>query len=232
MHYNIYLMNCIRYMSKNDIDTIVFRTSRPNLPLTLTLLYETIPLFTKPLYTCNVNYCLGWKNRHDCFLTCFNHEKDGNEIITNSIYSDSIWVYAPVRGTRGLAPLTETILPYFSKIQTIRDCYLAHKEYHLGTDPKHRYSGMSSEFIDEVLYVADKEVFPYCLPRIEQRIKTVQNQLDMKPNNRELGDMMLHWRQLHFAFTDGTIDEYKMLLEQRKQANCVYLAKVLKLQVL
>ena len=80
---------------------------------------------------------------------------------------------------------------------------------------------MSCEFIDEVLYVNDNEVIPYCKARTEYMIRFVSDQICAHPNNKEIKAINNHWQQLHTALSEGSLEDYLMVLEQKERQNIV-----------
>lgn len=218
------------YRVRNQVilDTIIFCSKWNNLPLSLDIYYETVPLFTRPIYITNVNFNSNSFGRWDCSLRCSIHEGEGSKAaVAWKPYSDDIMVYAPVCANRGLYTLTDVALPYMNKIHTVYECYTVHRERHLQTPPANRYRNMSREFIDEVLYTEDEVVYPYCKERIDRALRKFEDLVYLKPKNQDLQKMQMHWKQLSVAISQNGRAEYMDVLYKREQENIAWLEKKL-----
>lgn len=214
-----------RVRNQTLLDTVIFCSSWSNLPLMMDMYYETVPLFTNPVYIQNVNY--NGNSRWDCYKQRPIREIIDGVSVTLAPFSEDIWVDAPLRGGRGLYTLTEIVLPYFAQIQTVNDCYYTHKQSHSTDRPTGacpRFFNMSREFVDEALYVNDKEVIPHCSDRIARALQMCENLISKKPRNQALKEEQALWQQLYNAICEEKSEAYLDILRQRQQKNISYLS--------
>lgn len=220
-----------RVRNREVLDTIIFCSSWSNLPVEMEIYYETVPLFTSPVYIRNVLFHNGHLTRWDCSKRQLLLEGADVNKANLRIYSDDILVYAPGHGNRGLYTLTHVILPYMQTINTVYDCLIAHKESHQSTDPAFRYTNMSREFIDEALYVNDPDILPLCGNRIGRGLSHCQDMAALKPQNVEWKKLLLYWQQLQMAITEDGREAYLEILHQREQEHIAWLEKKLRIKV-
>ena len=212
------------------LDTVIFCSNWSNLPLTMNIYYEVSLPFTRPLYILNVNYNSHFDDRDDCWERRLILEGDNINGANLRRYSDDIWVDVPGHGNRGLYTLTEVVLPYFDKIQTVEDCYLTHKQKtnQFGDDGYAPYALSSREFLDEVIYMGDSTAYPDGAKRAREMAEIYRELLIKKPTKENIENLQ-HWEQLEEVFSNGSREEYLKILQERKQKNIAYMKKHLKL---
>ena len=218
------------YRVKNQelLNTIIFYSSWPQMPLFLQIGHEFTPLFTEPIYIKNVNFNASLNFRHDIFWSKQNLESLAKHAENLRPYSPDSWVYAPGHGGRGIYTFDEVLLPMFEQTETIEDCYTSHKQYHLEKKPRFGsslFGEASREFIDEAIYLDDVEVYPYCKARIERALNLYTILVEKKPNDKALKDALDHWTKLKIALLDGERKAYLDSLELRKAKNIAKLHK-------
>lgn len=223
-----------RVRNRDLLDTVIFCSSWSKFPLMMEVYYESIPLFSKPLYIRSVKYNSSSQDRWDCHVRRPIREMIDGKHVTLAPYSNDIWVEAPLRGGRGLYTLTEHVLPYLQKIQTVEDCYRIHKQSHSESRPASscpRFHNMSRSFMDEALYVNDQEVIPCCHDRIIRAINTHKRLVFIKPNNKSLKEELSLWQELHNTLSTDGRAEYMNILQRRKEENIDYLHSKLKVDI-
>ena len=221
-----------RVRNQEVLDTVIFCSSWSNLPLTMNIYYETVPLFTRPVYIRNVHYNSHFLDRWDCYRRRLILEGDDVNKANLCIFSEDILVDAPRHGNRGLYTLTHVVLPYMQKIDTVHDCFMSHKESHTSTDPANRYQYMSREFMDEALYVNDLEVLPRCKDPIDRMLRILADKVYLYPKNAEWKKQQLYWQQLDMAISnEHGIEDYLDILQQREQENVAWLEKKLGIKI-
>ena len=210
------------YRVKNQevLNTLIFCSAWPQMPLFLDIGYESAPLFTEPVYIRNVNFNDSTHFRFDCFHRTAILESESISKANLAPYSPDIQVYAPRHGGRGIYTLNEVLLPMFEKTASIEDCYSASKQYHI--DQYTRFGGKlfanaSREFIDEAIYLDDTEIYPSCRVRTEEALRLYQKLVAKKPTDKALQDILHHWEQLHTALFEDGREVYLDILELRKQ---------------
>lgn len=208
------------------LDTLVFCSDWTALPLSLDIYYETMPLFIEPFRIQNVYYTSHVLDRADCSKRKAILEGDNINGANRTLYRDDVWVDAPAHGNRGLYTLTHKVLPYFQNIGTAYDCYLSHKETYLKGDPANRYYGcMSLEFITEVLFFNDEEMFPFCKERFPIIFRILEREMGYFPKNQQLKKIQANWQRLSDAFFNGKRDEYLEHLRRLEIQNIQKLQK-------
>lgn len=222
---------CWYRINGDIVNSIIFYSSWTQMPIYLEVGYGIHPLFQKPAYTTNVNY---HKRPIENELLC------GQPLVENcpvnemryTCYSSDIQVYAPGRDGRGLYTLEGVIFPKMEHVDTIKACYHLHKQWYMGLhheNPAIKFSGLSAVFIDEVIYVGDTDMFPYCRKRIENVIKLRQKNCLDNPDNKEYQIALREWEQRRAALFDGKREKYCEILDKRKKDNIGYLGRKMKI---
>ena len=220
-----------RVRNQEVLDTIMFCSKWPNTPLSLDIYYETVPLFMNPIRINNVHYNTNGFDRWDCRERRGICEGESIDAVTFAPYSDSILVYAPTSGRRGLYTLNEVILPYMDQINTVYDCYLAHKQKHEKSDTPNKYWNMSKDFIDEVLFADDRELYAYCEACVERTLRTIADLVYLKSKNQSLLAIQEQWQQLKTALSPNGRDSYIDILAQREIRNVAFLSQKMKIKI-
>ena len=216
-----------RIRNGNLMDSIIFHSSWPNFPLSLGIDYEIAPLFFTPFHISCAHYNPDSLFRWDSlrFQAIF-EIVDGIKYYASTPFSEDICVYAPTCSSRGLYVLTEIVLPYMSTIQTLEDCYRAHKLNHPAdrtSNATPRFSNMSRSFLEEALFWNDEEVLSSGEQRIARALNFYQNQLLKKPKSQTFRTELANWQQLYIAFSEDAREHYLNILRQREEANKILL---------
>lgn len=221
-----------RIRNQEILDTVIFCSNHNALPLFMEIRYEVTPLFIDPIYIKNVNWNMGTHDRTDIIRSTGIFEaEEGFQRDTYARFSDEIWVFAPQRGAHGLRTLEKVILPYFSEIQTVFDCYATCRRVHLDDAAARGYRPFrwaSCEFIDMALYSDDRAVYPQCINRVNDALKMYKDLVYMKPNDSVLQKKLKHWEQLGAALSSESPEDYLSVLAERERRNLLYLEKLLK----
>lgn len=211
-----------RIKNKEVLNSLIFCSSWPQMPLFMSIGYEISPLFIDPIYIKNVNFNDSTHIRYDSFQRKAILEAGPINAANLAPYSAEIQVLTPRHAGRGIYTFDEVLLPLFENVVSARECYSIHKQYHI--DNSNQYGGTlfgnaSREFIDEAVYWDDTEVYPHCRARIEKALKMYKMLVTKKPSNQQLQDILKHWEQLHVALFDDAREEYLGILELRKENN-------------
>ena len=207
------------YRMRNDFlyDTIVFHTQWSNTPLSIEILYEVAPLYFQPLRIHGVQYNESTHMRLDCRKHTSNREAGSINEMTFTAFAPDIPVFAPLHGGRGIYAFDEIILPEINRINTIEECYQAHKAaQYRKKDGSIDLLSASREFIAEAIYEEDNEMYPQCRNRILFALHMYERLVENKPNNQELPLMLEEWDQLYDALFEDGRAEFLEILEQRK----------------
>ncbi len=222
------------YRLRNDevLDTVIFCTKRQVIPVEINIYYEASPLFARPVNITDVYFPVNDLTRHDCAHRRQILEDQNINGANLCLFSPEIHVIAPGHGQRGMRMLTDVVLPYFDRIQTVFDCYAAHKANHLCTPswctepPANRFFNMSMEFMDEALYVDDREVYPFFAACIRRKKKVISDKLFITPNSQEYLRAQQHAQWLEFAVADGGRETYLEIMIDRERKNRQYFKSI------
>lgn len=121
---------------------------------------------------------------------------------------------------RGAELLQEIIFPEFEKIHNQEECYALHKAYWCKKIDTFNSLTFPSAFVDEVIYMGDTELYPYCIRRIQGR-------LNFSPEHKYASI----WQMQLDALNGIRREEYLAYLEERKQKFVKKLEKKLGIQV-
>ncbi len=121
---------------------------------------------------------------------------------------------------RGAELLQEIIFPEFEKIHNQEDCYALHRAYWCKKIDTFNSLTFPSAFVDEVIYMEDKELYPYCILR-------VQGRLNFSPEHKYAPI----WQMQLDALNGIRREEYLAYLEERKRKFVKKLEKKLGIQV-
>lgn len=207
------------------VNALVFFSCWSNIPVMLEIGYGIHPLFQRPAYTTNVNYP---KRPIDNEL--FREQPLVEDVPIGAMgyirYAEDIQVMAPGHGGKGIYTFDGIILPQMDSVHTIEECYLLHKQNLLNSaydDLAAKFSGLSSVFIDEAIYVDDAEVYPFCKQQVTKMIALFQKQCANYPSNKDYLIALHSWEQRRAALFDGSREEYLSILGNRKNENTKYL---------
>lgn len=220
-----------RIRNSEILDTVIFYTRWERFPIMMEILYECAPLYFAPIRINNVAFKETHANRSDCYRSCMVLEGTGVDEANIGIFSTDIMVYAPQHGARGLFTLTDVVFPYFDGAQTASDCYRQHKQARLECVDEETgavyYGDMSKEFIEEVLWDKDTEMYGYSKTRIEAAINMCEEILAENPGRRSYVAMLKDWKQLRSAFLEGGWATYEIKLAKCAGKNLSHITRML-----
>lgn len=216
------------YRMRSDAlyDTIVFRSSWPNVPLNIEILYEVSPLFFDPLRIPNVHYNDSTHMRLDCRKRISNRESGPINEMTFTAFAPDIPVFAPLHGGRGIYAFDEIILPEINRINTIEECYQAHKAaQYRKKDGSIGFISISREFVAEAVYMDDTEMYPVCRDKVLFALAMYEKLVENKPNKKELPLILEDWDQLYDALFEDGREVFLKSLGHRMEKNGKLLTK-------
>lgn len=216
-----------RIRSPEVFNSIIFSSPWSVLPLFLNISYGIIPSFEMPIHTKSVVY----NQMHDEELFAprsivENYSNGG----TMAQFSDDIWVYAPIQDGRGIYTFEELLLPDMDRIHTIQETYYFHKDRRLNNPlvkkiedynsrMQRMVAGASKTFINMALWVDDKEIYPYAIPRVNERLMAYQNLCRRFPQRQNYQQELSSWQSLQDVLENGNRDLYLQKLAQRMDPN-------------
>lgn len=201
-----------RVMNDTVVNSIVFYSVWPNMPILLFAGYGIHPLFEKPVYTTNAFFS-GRPVDPDRFKEQPLMKKDA----MNRVFANDIQVMVPNDGKNGLHIFEDVILPKMENVTSVESCYQLHKNRHLDikhNDLKIKFGNLSGVFVDEAIYVGDSEVYPYCLENAQRRIEMLKDA--WRPSRRAACKL---WERRKDALLGNTREDYLQELDRRMSEN-------------
>lgn len=216
------------YRVKNSdiINTITFFSRWNKLPLMPQIGYGIHPLFAEPIYSRNAFLPDPWLD-NERFAMQPLVEENPDYPMEYVPYGPNAWVYAPGRDGRGIYTLEKILLPQMDAIHSIADCYEYHKARYLSKTfytYEDRFNSMSTTFIDEVIYVDDREIYPLCAKKLECSIRILQEvgKDTLSKKDRDMLNTMLLQRQ---TILEHDRETYLTVLRQKKAKNIARIQK-------
>ena len=220
-----------RVVNGSVLQTVYFYTHWKALPIFMSIAYGCHPLFIPPEYPSGIH--------KGSMLRSFEVMNPGKVIgkkgenISNSIFAPDACVSCPDDSYRGCDILT-SILEKLNAIQTIEQCYTEHKHRYihvaelLKLPPDETFCRISVDFMDEVAYMADEELYPYCISRIngelERYAKAQETRNLWKIEKYELSALT----HLRTAIIDQRRKEYLTYLQERQSQSIRQLKRKVK----
>ena len=217
------------YRLKNGeiINSVVFYSLWHKMPLMLSIGYGIHPLFQKPAYSNSVTFPQRPLDRQ-FFSPQSIVENYPINAMAYAPYSEGIQVMAPGHDGKGVYTFDSILLPQMEAITTIDACYQRHKEDIVNSsvsDLSVKYGAISDVFVDEAIYIGDKEVYQYCAKSINKHIAWFRKCCDEKADKKKYLMELQKWELRKSALLDGTREEYLHILEKNKMDNLAYMKK-------
>lgn len=215
-----------RIKDETIVNSIIFYSAWSNMPVMLSIGYGIYPLFHKPPYTNGVNFPQGCYGQEE-----FTHQPIvENYPISNMAYtpfSDGIWVCAPGHDGKGIYTFDSVLLPKMDAITTIESCYQRHKAIRESKnyDRPVRYNSVSDTFVDEAIYMDDRDVYPYFENSIERHIAWFQKCYAEKTDKKKYQQELQKWELRKSALLEGAREDYLHILERNRIENLAYMKK-------
>jgi hypothetical protein len=218
------------YRIKNNcvVNSIIFFSSWPNVPVWLEIGYGIHPLFAKPVYTPSVYFSSRPRDEErfqeqaiveNCSFGETGYKK----------YSNDIFVLAPGRDGRGSYTFDGVILPQMESVRTVDQAYEFHKRRRLNCatadsqGSEYKLRELSCTFVDMAIFSDDTEVYPDCKKNTIDAINLYERFCSRFPNNAAYRNELQHWNMIQAALFDGGRREYLSFLKQQENTNISYL---------
>ena len=161
---------------------------------------------------------------------------------SNTAYNNpDILVYATEKPGRGIDRFDEKLLPLFNQVKTVEDCYQIHKADKLKIPSEELLKWKTSrEFVEEVLYVGDEELYPLCEHTVTKELASCRRDVankafcwtaQMKRSIAHAEDELPYWELLETAFFHNGRDAYLKVLGQRKEKTINFLKKKVGIEI-
>jgi hypothetical protein len=214
------------YRIKNGdvIQTIYFYTQHPYLPMTLQIGYGCHPLFITPLLSSGP----------------YLRNMPGNEVLypryilmsqhNNLCYSEDILVSCPEDKSIAINILNE-IFTTLNSVATPVNCYQIHKNWRKKEIENNSWIDVSTNFVDEVVFWEDRDLYPYCEYYIFARERLLQNALLKSPKSKKFSDELCYLQLLKRSIIDGNRDAHLPILKDRERRTIHLLEKHLGIRI-
>lgn len=217
-----------RLINGNLLQVVYFYSQWAAIPILMGIGYGCHPMFIVPEYPRSIH--IGSMMRsHEAFNPGRMIIKDRNR----ACYSEEIAVTCPDDAYHGADILTDILLR-MDNVRNIEECYCMHKQTRtsimrqLGMPEKDAFQNISTDFMDEVVYFNDLELYPACISRITseldryERAQTVRNL--HKIEKAEIETLI----RLKTAVIDGKREAHIQYLLEQQQKNLSQLMKKVK----
>lgn len=219
-----------RLVNNDVVQAVYFHTQWAKLPLFMAIGYGCHPLFIAPEYCSGIRMA-GVARSHEAVDPGRFIIKQG---ITNAPYSLSAMVTCPTDPAHG-ADILDDILSRIPHAPSIEDCYALHKQRlidsakELEVEPEKLYSNLSTDFMDEVIYMDDRQMYPYCEATLRHKFECFERGQAVRTlHPTEIAELNA-CKDIEQAILHGQRDHHLELLRQRAADNLATLKKKVKL---
>ena len=205
-----------RVVNGEILQAVLFNTQWAALPLLLTISYSCHPLFITPEFPKSVHVSSLLRS-----IEAFNPGRYIFKQHNNMVYAPDIAVTCPNDKYKGADILADT-LSMLNSVSSIEQCYMIHKEHYIkvaeicNLPPEELFWNISPDFMDEVVYLNDVEMYPYC----ERRIISELNRLGKAQEIRKLHNVekaeLESLEHLKNAVIEGKRDAHLAILAERR----------------
>lgn len=214
-----------RIVNSDMVQAVYFYTQWAAGPIMMAIGYASHPLFIAPEYPKNLYM--------PTMLRSLEAVNPGRMILKQKnlgCYAPDIAVSCPNDEYKG-SDIIEDILARLDKISTIEECYNMHKQEYIkvaelvNLPAEEVFWNMSADFMNEVVYMDDSELYSRCVIRITKELARYEKaQQVRKLWNVEKADLE-SLNRLKSAIIDGKRQEHLDYLENQRQANLRQLIK-------
>lgn len=209
------------YRMVNDtvLQTVFFYTQWKAMPIFMGIAYASCPLFIAPEYPKGLYLSSMLRSREALNPGRMIAKQD-----SNAVFLSDAAVMCPSDSFHGLDILVE-ILDKLEKIKSIEDCYAFHKQEYLtvaelvALPKENAFDRISADFMDEVVYMDDQELYPHC----EKRITSELQRYERAQNVRKLSKVETADRKslsrLYPAIVENKSEEHLKHLQERANQN-------------
>ncbi len=206
-----------RLVNQDVVNAIVFFTPWADVPVLPLIGYGIYPTFLNPYIPKKVHITdpnCGWE-----LFTQHQLVESGDEPLMTQIYSKDVPVYCPGRDGKGIYTFDEILLPKMEQCQTPMHCYELHKQAYLSKTHysiDQRFNFLSYEFIEEMIYFDDEEMYPYAQSAIVKELAAYQEMYAGSKMNKNQMKLIDRLSRLHHILFDGARKDYLDAFEKQK----------------
>ncbi len=212
------------YRTQNEevINSIIFRSLWPKLPLLLEIGYGIFPPFAMPIQIKNVNYN-GYPDKElfTCMPIVENYPNGGTKVS----FSHDAQVFAPLQDGRGIYTFTNLLLPVMDRIQTIQDAYCFHKNRRINHPmtkiypSEEKFGSLSKTFIEMALWVDDREMYNYAIVSADKAVTLYERLISKYPQRQCYLQELAAWKRLQGVLKNNERERYIVELVCRMASN-------------
>lgn len=217
-----------RVVNGNVLQTVYFYTRWAALPMFMAIGYGCHPLFIAPEYPKGIHMPTMLRS-----LEAVNPGRQLAKQNGNSIYAANAAITCPNDSFKG-ADILQSILDQLDGIRTVEQCYAVHKQRYLKAaelldlHKEDMFQNISTDFMDEVVFFGDQELYPYCAARIIKELARYEKAQETRKlwnvEKYELNAL----RHLKVAIIDQNRDEHLAYLQLRQEENIRQLKRKVK----
>ena len=194
-----------RIVNGEVLQSVHFYTRHTFTPIIMDMAYGCMPLYLAPMFPKGAYLYALPDSREICKQVQLMQGK------VNAPYSRESSVMCPMEGNRGLEILKEEILALLDRIDSADSCYALHRGRYA---QKGSWHTMSLDFMDEVLYRQEEELYEVCRKRVNHLLENFDRYYFSK---KEI-PIVRHHLELQQAVLRGeNRSEFLDALEKRKQ---------------
>ncbi|MBQ3505023.1 MAG: hypothetical protein IJA75_10040 [Oscillospiraceae bacterium] len=208
-----------RVINGDVLQAVFFYTHWAALPMFMAIGYSCHPLFITPEYPKNVHM--------PSMLRSLEAVNPGKQLVKqngNTVYSPDAAITCPADHFRG-ADILESILDQLNDIRTVEQCYAVHKQRYrqaaelLNLSREEMYHNLSTDFMDEAVFLDDQELYPYCsacIPKELARYARAQETRKLWNIEKYELNALNHLKE---AIIDKKREEHLAYLQERQEIN-------------
>ena len=219
-----------RVLNGEVYQALFFRPVFSYLPIMLQVHYCCHPLYIEPFFPQNLKSPIGPPRS----IEAAGYTQTIIKRCGESVYSPEIAVRCPSDEYKG-KDMIMSCVELLNSISTAEACYMYHKQDYYRVAQEQNWTmeymflrRLSVDFIEEAVFYNDQDVFPYCLPWINQEFERYALFRKVRRANEYEEAVEFVLKKLNRMFLDGTRDEYLDYLKQRQEENISLLYKKIK----
>lgn len=217
-----------RIIGGNLTQAVYFYSQWAAMPILMGIGYGCHPMFIAPEYPSGI-HIPSMMRSHEVF----NPGRMIMKQINKGCYSDEIAVTCPADIFCG-ADILKDILLKLDSVHSIEECYSMHKQARisvmqlLGLPEKDAFRNISTDFMEEVVYLGDRDFYPSCISRITSELERYERAQKVRKLHRiekaEIDTLM----RLKAAIIEDNREDHIQYLKDQQQKNLSQLIKKVK----
>lgn len=209
----------VRVVNGEIFNSVCFFTRYTSIPVWLQIGFGMHPFFAEP-YIPKHPYVSNLLQTEDIFSQQFLDNMGGHSFSVEN-YSPDIQINCLTPESRETQTFDRIIFSRLNQVKTIEECYSLYKQYYLNLTfypIEQRFNFISTAFIDEAIYVDDREVYPYCIATVDEYLETYAYHLRREPTNKEYLKTYAILKRQKEVFSRGGREEYLVELKAREES--------------